>query len=603
MLLFLTAFLFLGFAECHEVQPRSVIGDRRGLWPNGVIYHSFHDSVSGRLRAVIREAMNQWEDKTCVHFREIDQEETDYVEFTSEPNKKHCTTNSIGRRGGGKQVIVLGYTCQDRGELLHLLGHVLGLWNEQARPDRDRFVRVRRDAVEPGREFNLQKRGDFSVGYEGVGYDFGSIMHLSRLAFSADGTPTTEVLNTKEYRDQGSPQLGQRVMPSKKDVLRVKRLYHCAGPGPGQVGRLRVLVQRAVQLTITDYPRVEVMAVDTEGAETTLSTRKLEPSRSPDWDEMLTFPDQGPLQWQFFRIALLGATDTPLAMPLTVPIVAGKHFDLEPHCINANPNCMGKLLFQYEYQVDVDDCANPSNPCMHGGACTDGFFDFTCACPRGRGGKRCEIDESGDSCSPNPCVHSDRCVDRFFDYDCVCRNRFVGKNCEQRLEDCISSTCHRSAPCEEIPRLPGFFCNCPPQFIGQRCESFRLRLNLTIRIINANVEDRDFATAGDSDPYVEVWAFGQHHRTHTIGGSNSPRWDRTFHFGCVDGVNDGVSFSFLIHDDDELGTGSDDRLSGHIGVNFGGAIKFPHSGSSSLGDHPGKLYYEVNLIRDLVYCN
>ena len=142
--------LFLSIGECHELYPRAVIGNRLDRWANGAIYYSFHVSVSAKLQGVVREAMDKWEDATCLRFFERDGER-DYVEFTSEPNKEHCTTNSIGRRGG-RQDIVLGYSCQDVGELLHVLGHVIGLWNEQARPDRNQYVRIQGDAVDESRE-------------------------------------------------------------------------------------------------------------------------------------------------------------------------------------------------------------------------------------------------------------------------------------------------------------------------------------------------------------------------------------------------------------------------------------------------------------------
>ena len=38
--------------------------------------------------------------------------------------------------------------------------------------------------------------------------------------------------------------------------------------------------------------------------------------------------------------------------------------------------------------LDGDDCAD--NPCEDGATCLDGFFSFTCVCPNGSFGDRCQ---------------------------------------------------------------------------------------------------------------------------------------------------------------------------------------------------------------------
>jgi len=45
------------------------------------------------------------------------------------------------------------------------------------------------------------------------------------------------------------------------------------------------------------------------------------------------------------------------------------------------------LGYQVRYELDGDDCA--SSPCLNGGVCSDGVFDFSCTCPDGFGEKTC----------------------------------------------------------------------------------------------------------------------------------------------------------------------------------------------------------------------
>ena len=43
------------------------------------------------------------------------------------------------------------------------------------------------------------------------------------------------------------------------------------------------------------------------------------------------------------------------------------------------------------YALDIDDCA--PNPCMNGGACTDGIDSSNCTCVAGFNGTNCETSE------------------------------------------------------------------------------------------------------------------------------------------------------------------------------------------------------------------
>ncbi|XP_020601924.1 coagulation factor XII-like, partial [Orbicella faveolata] len=47
----------------------------------------------------------------------------------------------------------------------------------------------------------------------------------------------------------------------------------------------------------------------------------------------------------------------------------------------------GKLSY-YAFFTETDECK--SSPCLNGGTCVDGLYDFTCVCPSAFIGKRCE---------------------------------------------------------------------------------------------------------------------------------------------------------------------------------------------------------------------
>ena len=64
--------------------------------------------------------------------------------------------------------------------IVHELGHAIGFYHEQARPDRDGYVKINYQNVKKGKENNFQKKSTSQVNSRGVGYDYGSVMHYGQ---------------------------------------------------------------------------------------------------------------------------------------------------------------------------------------------------------------------------------------------------------------------------------------------------------------------------------------------------------------------------------------------------------------------------------------
>ncbi|CAF2079518.1 unnamed protein product [Rotaria magnacalcarata] len=105
---------------------------------------------------------------------------------------------------------------------MHELLHALGFLHQQSRSDRDTFVNINYNNIVPGYEGNFQKyRGDQEDALN-IQYDYGSVMHYPRDAFSKNGQTTIEPL-------QSNVTIGQRITLSANDIQEVRNFYNCTG--------------------------------------------------------------------------------------------------------------------------------------------------------------------------------------------------------------------------------------------------------------------------------------------------------------------------------------------------------------------------------------
>lgn len=166
------------------------------LWPGAVIPFEIDTRtypVNQQGREIISQAIDCWRRANTGFVFVSRTTEPDYVIFGEDEGVCH---SHVGRKpGGGPQYIRcdLDGTGMPAGQvfdvasIIHEIGHVIGLHHEQSRRDRDRHVQIVPQKIEPS------SRHNFSIAPNSRphgSYDYDSIMHYGRQAFSRDGSDT-----------------------------------------------------------------------------------------------------------------------------------------------------------------------------------------------------------------------------------------------------------------------------------------------------------------------------------------------------------------------------------------------------------------------------
>uniref|UniRef100_A0A3B4WIJ0 Metalloendopeptidase n=1 Tax=Seriola lalandi dorsalis TaxID=1841481 RepID=A0A3B4WIJ0_SERLL len=171
-------------------------------------------SAYSNERNIIIRALVTFHKSTCIRFVWRRWWHWNYLYFYSGSG---CWSY-LGRQKRRQPVSLKKNGCLFTDTVQHEVLHALGFHHEQVRSDRDQHVTILTQNIQSGKESNFRKVQTNNLG---TPYDFQSVMHYSKFAFSKNGQPTIVAKSDPNLN------FGQATSMSANDIARVNRLYQC----------------------------------------------------------------------------------------------------------------------------------------------------------------------------------------------------------------------------------------------------------------------------------------------------------------------------------------------------------------------------------------
>ncbi|XP_037776234.1 blastula protease 10-like isoform X2 [Penaeus monodon] len=215
--------MLLTEAQWRDLALRKGLAYEFSRWPEGgdgfprVPYRFADDAVN---QAAVRAGIAHWEQHTCIRFELITNINQPHLKFQK---KGGCWSyvGYISQYTTGEDISI-DSGCTSLGIVVHEIGHAIGFYHEQSRPDRNDSIHVNEENIIYGKGSNFDRKTPYHVDSKGIPYDYSSVMHYGGFGFSKNGHLT---IATVDPRNQEL--IGRRSGLSHRDMHLANLMYRC----------------------------------------------------------------------------------------------------------------------------------------------------------------------------------------------------------------------------------------------------------------------------------------------------------------------------------------------------------------------------------------
>lgn len=210
--------------------------DHSRIWPNQRVPYVI-DPLLIESALVIKNSMKYIQERTCVQFIEKQKTDKDWIKFIR--NDGICYTAEFGRnfeKSKSGQEIELGIDCISTVSVQRALALVLGLFYEETRPDRDKYVRYNpllpsciNRTLEKNDDELLSNSTHFLISTKhldaalNLPFDYGSHMFVNKECFQPYRSSSIRLGSSDGHGNDESGVL------SVLDLEKLNAIYQCSG--------------------------------------------------------------------------------------------------------------------------------------------------------------------------------------------------------------------------------------------------------------------------------------------------------------------------------------------------------------------------------------